>query len=216
MPTFIRAVLCLGFFFLGPIPLWAKPMYITDRIEVGVRSGTGIEQRIIGMVKSGDQVEWLEGDKNWSKIMMADKTVGWIATRFLVDQVKPSSLPNPILQEELKGLKEKNQILSRENEQLGQDKRKLSEEVKRLGLALEQEKSAQPTAELTGLKTKNEELIKEIVQYKKQIADSNPKGTNLPTEDKLKWFFAGSVVLCLGIILGWLFNRSRRKPKRYY
>lgn len=66
---------------------WAKSMYITDRIEVGVRSEAGIEKGIVGMVKTGDRVVILEGDNTWSKIRMADGTVGWIASRFLVDQI---------------------------------------------------------------------------------------------------------------------------------
>jgi SH3 domain protein len=216
MPTLTRIFLCLGIVFLGPISLWAKTMYITDRIEVGLRSGTGIEQRIITMLKTGDPVEWLEGDKNWSKIRLADKTVGWIATRFLVDQVKPTSIGNPNLQEEIKGLKEKNQNLMKEKELLSQEKSKLSVEIKGLAQTLQQERAAAPAAELATFKAKNEELSKEISTYKKQLTDISPKGQGQPKEDKVKWFLAGALVLCLGIILGWVFSRSRRRPKRYY
>lgn len=216
MPAFIRIILFLGLLFLGQNTLWAKTMYITDRIEVGVRSGTGIEQRIIGMVKTGDPVEWLEGDKNWSKIRLADKTVGWIASRFLVDQVKPSGMGNPNLQEEIKGLKDKNQNLAKEKDLLSQEKGKLVEEVKKLTQTLQAEKEKPPSPELTGLKTKNEELSKEVSLYKKQLADLTQQSKNQPKDERVKWFFAGSLVLCMGIFLGWIFSRGRRKPKRYY
>jgi SH3 domain protein len=210
------AVFLLGSLSLCPTPLWAKSMYITDRIEVGLRSGTGIEQRIITMVKTGDQVEVLEGDKNWSKVRLPNKTTGWIATRFLVDQGKPAKLADPNLQEELRGLKEKNQNLFREKELLNGEKEKLLDELKRLNQTLQQNKTVQPSSELTELKTKYEKLGKEIALYKKQIADLSQKGQDQPKEDKVKWFFAGSAVLCFGLALGWLFSRGRRKPKRYY
>jgi SH3 domain protein len=209
-------VLFLGILSLCPIPLWAKSMYITDRIEVGLRSGTGIEQRIIAMVKTGDPVELLEGDKNWSKIRLADRTVGWIATRFLVDQVKSSHSSDPNLQEELRGYKEKNQNLFREKELLSREKEKLLDEVKKLTATLQQEKIVQPSTGLIELKIKNEKLDKEVALYKKQIVDLSQKGRERPNEDKLKWFFAGSAVLCFGLVLGWLFSLGRRKSKRYY
>ncbi len=212
----ILAVLCLGVLSLCPTPLWAKSMVITDRIEVGLRSGTGIEQQIITMVKTGDQVELLEGDKNWSKVRLADKTVGWIATRFLVDSIKPANLADPKMQEELRGLKEKNQNLFREKELLSREKGKLIEEVQKLTQSLQHEKTTQPSPELNELKTKNEKLDKEVALYKKQVADLSSNGKGPSSEDSIKWFFAGSVVLCFGLLLGWLFSRIRRKPNRYY
>ncbi|MFH0786376.1 MAG: TIGR04211 family SH3 domain-containing protein [Pseudomonadota bacterium] len=212
----ILAVFCLGILSLCPNPLWAKSMVITDRIEVGLRSGTGIEQQIVTMVKTGDQVEVLEGDKNWSKVRLADKTVGWIATRFLVDSIKPANSADPKMQEELQGLKEKNQNLFREKELLNREKGKLIEEVRKLTQSLQQEKTTQPSPELDELRTKNEKLDKEVALYKKQVVDLSSKGKGQSGEDNIKWFFAGSVVLCFGLLLGWLFSRIRRKPNRYY
>jgi SH3 domain protein len=212
----IAAVLFLGVLALSPTPLWAKSMYITDRVEVGLRSGTGIEQRIITMLKTGDQVDLLEGDKNWSKVRLADGTVGWIATHFLVENIKPAYLADSKIQEELRGLKEKTQNLSREKESLSREKEKLSEEVKKLTQTLQQEKITQPSPKLEELKTKNEKLDKEVALYKKQVAELSQKGKGPSSEDGIKWFFAGSAVLCFGLALGWFISRFRRKSKRYY
>ena len=65
-------------------------MYITDRIEIQIRSGTGIEYRVLGRVKTGDRVEVLEGDRNWSKIKLSDGTGSQEVTVYneLADQVR--------------------------------------------------------------------------------------------------------------------------------
>ncbi|MBA4392202.1 MAG: TIGR04211 family SH3 domain-containing protein, partial [Desulfobacca sp.] len=209
MTSYILTVLFFGVLSICPTLLLAKSMYITDRIEAGLRSGIGIEQRIVAMVKTGDPVELLEGDKTWSKVRLNDGTVGWIATRFLVDQVKPVNLTDPTLQGELKGLREKNQGLSREKELLNQEKKNLLEEVKKLTQSLQHEKAQGISPELAALKTKNEKLDKEIALYKKQLDDLMQKGKDRPSDEKVKWFFAGSAVLGFGLALGWLFSKGR-------
>ena len=122
-------IVILGALFLCPSHLWAKTMYITDRIELSLRSGTGLEYRTLTMVKTGDRVEVLEGDKNWSKVKLANGTIGWINTCFLVDQVKAAVPSDSKIQEDLRGLKEANQNLVREKEILIQEKNSLLKEV---------------------------------------------------------------------------------------
>jgi SH3 domain protein len=203
--------LLTGILFLCSPSLWAKTMYITDRIEVGLRSSTSIEQRILVMLKTGDQVQVLEGDKNWSKVKLSNGTVGWIATRFLVDQIKPSNLAESRLQEELQGIKEKNQNLEQEKGKLIKD----LEETKKQNTLLAQEKNRPETPAVQELAVKNERLEKEFAACKKQLAGyaGNDKGKY---ESQIKWFLAGSGVLLLGLLVGVLMARGRRKPNRFY
>lgn len=219
MTTRIWSVLITGIFFLYPPFLWAKTMYITDRIEVGLRSSTGIEQRIITMVKTGDRVEVLEGDNNWTKVKLPNGTVGWLATRFLVESVKPAPTADPREQEELRGLKEKNQVLTKEKEGLFQEKSQLVkelEEAKKQNNLLAQEKRGTVAPAVQELTARNEKLEKEVVVYKKQLAETGKTEKNSSSESQVKWFLAGSGVLFLGLLLGWLTSRTRRKPNRFY
>ncbi len=212
-------IVLLGALFFCPTSLWAKTMFITDRIEISLRSGIGLEYRALTMLKTGDRVEVLEGDKNWSKVKLPDGTIGWINTRFLVDQVKIAASVDPKIQEELRSLKETKQTLSRENENLIQEKNRLLKEVgelKGLNQTLTQEKNKQFSPELAALKTKNEQLDQDVALYKKQVdhfRQMEKKGQN---EERIKWFLIGSLVLAVGLLLGWLLSRSRRKPTRYY
>lgn len=219
MATHFLTALIIGCLLFCPASLWAKSMYITDRIEVGLRSGTGIEQRIITMVKTGDRVEVLEGDKNWSKVKLPDGKIGWLATRFLVDQIRPASAIDPKFQEELRRLKETNQSLAQEKEGLLQEKNRLLqkvEEATKLAQTLQQENHQRLPPDLTNLKSKNDQLSKEVSLYKKQLSDLSRKEKIPPPEDRIKWFLAGAAVLVLGLLIGWFIARSRRKTHRFY
>lgn len=212
-------IVILGALFFCPSHLWAKTMYITDRIELSLRSGIGLEYRALTMVKTGDRVEVLEGDKNWSKVKLANGTTGWINTCFLVDQVKTTFPPDSKIQEDIRGLKDANQNLIREKELLIEEKNRLVkeiEEAKNQALNLTSEKHPRNSVELSALKTKNEQLDKEVVLYKKQIAQLNQNEKAGGNEDRIKWFLIGSLVLVAGLLLGCLLSRSRKKTHRYY
>jgi SH3 domain protein len=212
-------IVILGALFLCPSTLWAKTMFITDRIELSLRSGTGLEYRAVTMVKTGDRVEVLEGDKNWSKVKLANGTIGWINTFFLVEQVRAAPLPDPKIKEDLRGLKEANQNLIRDKEILIQEKNRLlkeMEEIKNQTRTLSQEKNTRIYPEVAALKTKNEQLDRDLTHYKKLVGQSSQKEKEGRTEEQIKWFLIGSVVLVVGLLLGWFLSWNRRKPHRYY
>ena len=174
-----------------------------------------MENRALTMLKTGDRVEVLEGDKNWSKVKLPDGTTGWINTRFLVDQIRMSPAVNPKLQEDLNGLKETYQNLVREKEILIQEKNRLLKEVEEAKSSF-QESNKRNSPELSALKTKNEQLDKEVALYKNQIAQFNQKEKRGRIEDQIKWFLIGALVLAVGLVLGLFMSRNRRKPHRYY
>lgn len=209
----------IGALLLCPSHLWAKTMFITDRIEISLRSGIGLENRSLAMLKTGDSVEVLEEDKNWSKVKLPNGTTGWINTRFLVDQVKMVPPPDLKLQEDLRRIKETSQNLVREKEILIQEKNRLLkelEEARNQTKTLNQESNKRNSPELSALKTKSEQLEKEVAQYKNQIAHLDQKEKTGRNEEKIKWFLIGAVVLVVGLLLGLFLSRGRRKTHRYY
>jgi SH3 domain protein len=209
----------LGVMLLSSSPLWAKTMFITDRIEVGVRSGIGIEQKFVASVKTGDRVEVLEGDQNWTKVKLPNGAVGWVATRFLVDQVRTATAMDPKTQEELKGVKDQNLALSKQLEGYKQEQEKLlkdNEEGKKALQDLQQEKQSRVAPELNQLKARNDQLEKQINELKQQSTSNQARGKNQQLNEQIWWFLAGSGVLFVGLILGWLATRGRRKTSRFY
>jgi SH3 domain protein len=209
----------LGVMLLSASPLWAKTMFITDRIEVGVRSGIGIEQKFVASVKTGDRVEVLEGDQNWAKVKLPNGTVGWVATRFLVDQVRTATALDPKTQEELKEVRDQSLSLSKQLESAKQEREKLlkeNEEGKKALQDLQQEKQSRVDPELNQLKARNDQLVKQINELKQQATSNQQKGGNQQLNEQIWWFLSGSGVLFIGLILGWLASRGRKKTSKYY
>jgi SH3 domain protein len=209
----------IGLMILSASPLWAKTMFITDRIEVGVRSGIGIEQKFVATAKTGDRVEVLEGDQNWTKVKLTNGVVGWVATRFLVDQVRTATAPDPKTPEELKGLKDQNMALSKQLENYKQEREKLlkeNAEGKKALQDLQQEKQSRVSPELNQLKAHNDQLEKQINDLKQQVAVYQQRGNNQRLNEQIWWFLSGSGVLFVGLILGWLARRTRKKTAKYY
>lgn len=216
--AFITIVL-MGFLFLCPADLLAKTMYITDRIEIGLRSGTGLEYRILGRVRTGDRVEVLQSERNWSKVRLTDGTVGWINTSFLVDQIRPSAGEDSKGQEELKEAKETILALSREKETLLQEKARLiqeAEEAKALARTLQQDKTRKTAPELADLQNKYQDLEKEASSLRQKLAQRPEGEKGLRNREQLVWFSAGALVLLVGLVFGLILGRSRRKTRRYY
>lgn len=210
----------VGFFLFSAGPVWAKSMVITDRIEVGVRSGIGIEQKFIGTIKTGDRVEVLEADPNWSKVKLANGTIGWVATRFLVDQVRPAAATaDPRALEELKAVKEQNLALAKQLEGYKQEREKIlkeKEEAKGALQALQQEKQTRVAPELDQLKAQNAGLQKQIQDLQQQTEAFRKHEKNQVLTEQIGWFLAGSGVLFVGLIFGWLASRGRKKGAKYY
>jgi|YelNatPaOPRAMG01_1025707.scaffolds.fasta_scaffold61706_3 SH3 domain protein len=210
------AIVLMGFLFLFPAHLQAKTMYITDRIEIGLRSGTGVEFRILGRVKTGDRVEVLESDRNWSKVRTGDGTVGWINTSFLVDQIRPPLGEDSKVLEELKEAKETLSALSKEKEALLQEKTRLSKEAAE-AKALVQSLQRGITPELTDLRKKHQELEREAALLRKKLAERGDGGKNRwVNQENLLWFLSGGLVLLVGLILGFFWGRGRKKTRRFY
>jgi SH3 domain protein len=145
--------------------------------------------------------------------------VGWIATRFLVDSLKQNSTLDPKVQEELRQLKESNQNLLRQQSIWAQEKEKFvreAEEGKKVLQQLQEEANKRVSPELANLKTRNAKLEGDLALYQKQVDAFTQQEKERLNSQRIVWFLAGSGVLFVGLILGWLSSRGRRKSSRYY
>ena len=68
--------------------VFAETRYVTDELEVTLRSGQSTRNNIVRMLKSGTALEVLEdsGDTGYSLVRLPSGTEGWVLSRFLVNQ----------------------------------------------------------------------------------------------------------------------------------
>ncbi len=68
----------------------AKDMFITDRLQVTLRTGPSVENKIIGVLASGDLVTTLANEENgWIRVRSAEGKEGWMIVRYLQEE-KPA------------------------------------------------------------------------------------------------------------------------------
>jgi len=70
--------------------------------------------------------------------------------------------------------------------------------------------------ELNQMKAHNDQLEKQINELKQQAAANQQRGKNQRLNEQIWWFLSGSGVLFIGLILGWLASRGKKKTSKYY
>ncbi|MEZ4334118.1 MAG: TIGR04211 family SH3 domain-containing protein [Myxococcota bacterium] len=73
----LAALVALFALVSGPAPA-AERGWIRGDVKLNLRSGGGMEYRILGTVETGDPVQVLTRGENWTRIETPDGKVGWI------------------------------------------------------------------------------------------------------------------------------------------
>lgn len=201
-------------FIFSPIAK-AEKMYINDIIKITLRTGPGIDHKIITMLSSGQELEVLIPGEEWTNVRTLDGKEGWVLNRFLTPK-KPSSLL-------LERLKKKHKKLTNYSESLLKENKKLKDEYKRLNSGLFSSKTAlkQLSESYEALKRESSEFIKLKTNYQKalsRLSEQTKKADKfeeeliqLQTGNNIRWFLAGASVLILGFLIGFSAKRQKRR-----
>ncbi len=201
-------------FIFSPIAK-AEKMYVSDIIKITLRTGPGIDHKIITMLSSGQEVKVLIPDEKWTNVRTLDGKEGWVLNRFLTPK-KPSSLLLEILKKKHKKLTDYSESLLKEN-------KKLKDEYKRLNSGLSSSKTAlkQLSESYEALKRESSEFIKLKTNYQKamsRLSEQTKKADKfeeeliqLQTGHNIRWFLAGASVLILGFLIGFSAKRQKRR-----
>jgi SH3 domain protein len=201
---------------LLPAVVHAEKKYINDLLEITLRTGQGIDHKIIEIVKSGQVVEVLEPGDQWTKIRRLNGTEGWVVSRFLT-----SNKPNILL---LKELQEKHEeIMIRNESQLvkiaklqGDNKElrsKLAVSAKTLNdLNNSFETLKKESGEFLQLQSKYNKATTQLAKQKEKIQKYEDELSKLEQRQIFRWIFTGAGILFLGFLIGISGKRQRRRP----
>ena len=193
----------------------ADSRYVIPSAEVVLKSGAGREFRVIGVVKDGDSVEFLEEDGSYARVRVANGKEGWMLKRYLSVQPPPSTIVAS-LRAENEQLKQKELELSQQFSEVSANLDKSKNELNSIlneknQVATKYQNLQQDTADVIKIKNdmlaatqQNEELTQEITALKEE----NDK---LNKDKSINWFMAGGGVLLVGMILGSLSSKSRKR-----
>ena len=192
-------------------------VYITDQLDLPIRSDKEFGNNIIRLLPSGTELSLLQSTEDgWAQIQF-DDTIGWIKSFYLS--------PNPSAREKLKKLTRTNNDnkllitkLSTEKEDLENQLSLLKQENTNLVVQSSKSKAEKEHIEkiyqdALKLEHENEKLIQEKLQLKAelQLAENN---TQIQKDTSSRnWFIVGAIVLFFGMMIGFiapaLLNRKR-------
>jgi SH3 domain protein len=177
----------------------AREVYVSGITKITMRTGPGVEHKIVAMLESGDRLEILEHQPDWSLARTDNDRQGWVLTRFLTEekplihQVENLRKENERLAAVLEKSREENLVLAEKNAGL--------KDIEKKYLKLEKE-----SADFIKLEAQYKALVKLSEDQKQQISVLRENLNN----EQILWFLSGAGVFIVGLILG----LSTRKKKR--
>ncbi|MEE4362738.1 MAG: TIGR04211 family SH3 domain-containing protein [Desulfotignum sp.] len=178
----------------------AQEVYVSPVTKITMRTGPGVEHKIVAMLVSGTRLDILEYQKDWSRVETDDQKSGWVLTRFLTED-KPLTVEVQNLRRENEGLGEALEK-SREENQALIEKNAALKDIEEKYRKLEQASAEflKLDAEYKSLVTLSEEQQQQIENLKENLND-----------EEILWFLSGAGVFMVGLILG---LSTRKKKKR--
>lgn len=87
----LTAVAWLGLSLLDAGPANAQRAWVKGEVRLNIRTGPGTQFRIVGLVKTGDEVRIQERGETWTKVRLtADNKEGWIPAGYLEAEPPPA------------------------------------------------------------------------------------------------------------------------------
>ncbi len=201
----------LIFWFLAAGPVLAQTFYVSGVMKITLRTGPGVEHKIIAMITTGDPLEMLEQRSDWSQVRTQSGKEGWVLTRFITMDEPLSIVVDRLTQ--------KNQALSEDLAESEKQSATLSEQLKIQNSALmdTQKKLAdieksygrlqKESAGFLALQKIHQEMSSQFQGQQERIAVLEK---NLGRKT-IRWFLSGAAVLVVGILLGMSARKKRQR-----
>ncbi len=198
-----------------PLVAFAETAYITEKLEIPVRSGESREYRIIRYLQAGAQVEMLQTyESGYTKIRDERGREGFVLGRYLVDRA-PSFVIAGRLETEVAKQRETIKRLEQDIEALTAQNKSSNESVK-----MAKDQLAEKEVELKEFLaaagdsiTLRNRLVALETERQVLLADNETlRAEKLAARDDSfkSWFALGAITLAVGWFVGLLMPRVRR------
>lgn len=192
--------------------------WVSEELEVDVRTGRTLQNRIIRMARSGEAVTVLEEAEGYSLVRFSNGTEGWMLSRFL--QNRPHSRERlAAVQAELDEIRGGSDDQASRIAELLDTRRAMEDQIGELEASLqaqtsELEELRRLAARPAEIQRQNVELRDALTRTENELSDLRRELEVSGAEHQRKWFTLGAVVvlgsLLLGVILARLPARRRR------
>lgn len=194
-------------------------MYVNDVIKITMRTGPGIDHKVIAMLQSGETVEVLERNPDWSRVRLPDGKEGWALTRFLTTK-KPNEVQLRQIEEEYESLSQKAETLVQENQELQEENQRLLTRTEETRQDLEQLSESysnlkSESADYLNIKSAYEKASTELKAQREKAEVMTARVSKLEWKRNVMWFLSGAGVFLLGFIIGGFNEKGKRRRSPY-
>lgn len=216
-------IITLGLCFMGQLS-WAERAYISDSFKITLRTGPSSENKVIAMPTSGEAVEILDSQDNWTHIRLLDRgegsLEGWVLSRYLIERL-PWELQAGNLKAENSRIKDKLARMQGEQGEATRREQDITEELKKKSEALkkvqtEYESLEQGAREYLNLKEEYDTTKSKLESIQKTAQTLTAENERLRSSQRNRWFATGAAVLLIGMIIGLVLGRREKKRKSLY
>jgi len=203
--------------------VWAKRVYVSDEtVEINVRTGPSLQNKIIALLKVGDPLELIEVNAGWAHVKLDDGRAGWTLNKYLMGRL-PWRMKAVLLEKanqklkiSLAKLKQENEGLLKEKNNLTASLQKITDELKKVKESYETLKSGAST--FLELKKSYDELTEKSKVIQNELNALRQQNSKLRTSQNIRWFLSGAAVLVFGWLVGLQMGKAKkwRKSRLYY
>ena len=201
---------------LFSVSVYGETMYVSDALKLTLRTGPSIENKIIAVIESGQEMEVIKFGDEWSQVRLPNGKEGWVLSRYLT-----TDETNNIKLERLETMHNNLTIqaaeLLEENNRLKTENTRLSTEFKAGQKELVKTKDdyealKAESAEFLTLKANYNRAASQLAEQTARAKQLEEQLSSLEMNTYIKWFLAGSGVLIVGFLIGFSTKRQRRRP----
>jgi SH3 domain protein len=200
-------------FFLAWNSAAGERAYVTDRLEVQMRSGQSLQHKILKMVPSGTALTVLQEDEGtgYSLVSLDSGDQGWILSRYLTNQpvarvqMEESLRKSADLLEENKNLKAELTTLRTNRDTIDKASQDLKTETTRLNTELISIRQA--SANAIQILAERDQLQETVIKLQRDVDRLTREKQAQEADVKQNWFLIGAGVLFGGMLLGIILPR---------
>jgi SH3 domain protein len=203
---------------------WADRAYVTDFFEITLRTGPTAQHKVIAMPASGQAVEVLETQEDWSLVRLLGKSQddleGWVRTRYLITRI-PWKIQIEALNDENSRLREKIGDVERQLSDITISKQNLTSDLQENNATLAKLKNdyealKQDAKGYIELKTQYDAASASLKSIETTAQALTKENEELKSSHNIRWFATGALVLLGGLVIGLVLGSKQKKRKSLY
>jgi len=197
----------------------AETRYVSDTLEITMRSGKGTSFGITRMLRSGTPVEVLNVDKKsgYTQVRTNSGKEGWVLSRFLMKgqaaRERLATAEKKLAELELENRKVTTAMAALKEEKVALETNLAALEGESRGVSQELAEIRRTASSALAIDSENKDMKGRMVSLERQLQTVQQENEALKDRTARDWFMVGAAVVLLGIIVGLIIPKIRFRKK---